>query len=65
MPIFRYFVSVGGVLLALLFALSEGDVASVRTTVDTWTAADSLRAMAHHGERNHSTNTRPVIYYNP
>jgi hypothetical protein len=46
----RYIFLVGPALLGLLFLLSEPDRKPAASSPQPWTAADSLRAMAHLGE---------------
>jgi len=46
----RYIFLVGPALLGLLFLLSEPDRKPAASSPQSWTAADSLRAMAHLGE---------------
>jgi hypothetical protein len=50
-PIIRYVCLVGPFLLGMLFLLGEPDKPASVSTPDRWTAVDSLRAMAHLGER--------------
>ena len=50
MPLFRYFVCVGAVLLAALFVIGDDHGSPSQRPTKTWTATESLRSMAHHGE---------------
>lgn len=51
MPVIRYICVVGSFLLGMLFLLSERDPPATSPVPDRWTSVDSLRAMAHFGER--------------
>ena len=53
MPIIRYTCLVGSFLLGMLFLLDDRDAPAGSSVPDRWTAVDSLRAMAHLGERVH------------
>jgi hypothetical protein len=51
MPVVRYFIGVGSLLLAALFLAGEnGSPSQPRSATESWTASDTLRSMAHHGE---------------
>jgi hypothetical protein len=50
-PIIRYIFFVGPFLLGLLFLSDGPDKPASVPSPDRWTAVDSLRAMAHLGER--------------
>ena len=54
MPIIRYTFLVGSFLLGMLFLLGDRDTPAGSPVPDRWTAADSLRAMAHLGEPGQS-----------
>lgn len=49
-PIFRYFLVVGGALLGLIIFLGDAKQPSDLDSNKQWTTLDTLRAMAHHGE---------------
>ena len=50
MPVLRYFLCVGSVLLAALFAVGESESTANKSNGTPWTSTDSLRSSAHHGE---------------
>jgi hypothetical protein len=50
-PVIRYVCLVGPLLLSMLFLFGEPDKPARDPAPDRWTAVDSLRAMAHLGER--------------
>jgi hypothetical protein len=50
-PIIRYTCLVGSFLLGMLFLLGDRDTPAGSPASDRWTSVDSLRAMAHLGER--------------
>ncbi len=55
LPVLRYFLFVGSVLLAGTLWIGNdtaGTVQQSRSAPDEWTALDSLRAIAHHGDRD-------------
>lgn len=56
MPVLRYFLCVGSVLLAALFAVGDSESTANKSDSTPWTQADSLRSMAHHGEPKMPTN---------
>ena len=56
MPVLRYFLCVGSVLLAALFAVGESESTANKSNGTPWTSTDSLRSMAHHGESKMRTD---------
>lgn len=59
LPIFWYFVCVGAVLLAALFAVGESKSPPRKLSIEKgWTPTNSLRSMAHHGEPNNPPRLR-------
>jgi hypothetical protein len=54
-PIFRYFLCAGSVLVAALFAVGGSESSAARQATEAWTSTDSLRSMAHHGETRRSS----------
>jgi hypothetical protein len=65
MPIFRYFVGVGAVLLAALFAIGDSNVPPPTRVANVWTSTDSLRNMAHHSEPKGAVSARKTNLRNP
>jgi hypothetical protein len=65
MPLFRYFVCVGAVLMAALLFISNGDGRPAQRASAAWTSTDTLRNMAHHGEPQGSSNIQTAIYRGP
>ncbi|MEO6946262.1 MAG: hypothetical protein ABI150_06695 [Nitrobacter sp.] len=64
MPVIRYFLVVGSILLAGIWWFGHdttGAVPPVRSVPEVWTALDRLRAIAHHGDRD----TRSTAIFPP
>lgn len=50
MPLIRYLFLVGSVLAAIIYVVGDTETAATAPANRGWTALDTLRAMAHHGE---------------
>jgi hypothetical protein len=65
MPIFRYLICVGAVLLTGLLAFGDSDVPRAKGDGSTRALTDILRSMAHHGEPKHPPPIWAATYRNP
>ena len=65
MPVFRYFVCVGAVLLTALLMFGDNGGSQAERASESGTATDSLRSMAHHGEPKDTSNIRTAVYRKP
>jgi hypothetical protein len=49
-PLIRYFFLIGSILAAIIYVIGDTETAATAPADRGWTALDTLRAMAHHGE---------------